>query len=207
MGLIYELAVKLSRFGAYNFFSLQIYGRENLIEEGPALLAMNHQSYLDPPLAAICCDREIHFLARKDLFDTPLLGRVLRNLNVIGLERDGSDMSALKTVIRLLKNGGSTIVFPEGTRTRDGQLAPARPGIGLIVAKSLAPVVPMRIFGAFDAFPRTAKFPRRAPITIVIGEPMHFTKADVDGDPRAVYQGISERVMARIAALKNPRRD
>jgi 1-acyl-sn-glycerol-3-phosphate acyltransferase len=207
MGLIYSLAVNLTRFTACNLFGLQIYGRENLIEEGPALLAMNHQSYLDPPLAAVCCDREIHFLARKNLFDLPILGRLLHHLNVIGLDRDGADMSALKTVIRLLKNGGSTIVFPEGTRTQDGQLGPARPGIGLIIAKSLAPVVPMRVFGAYDAFPRTAKFPRRAPITIVIGEPMHFTKADVAGDPRTVYQALSEKVMARIAALENPRRD
>lgn len=207
MGLVYELCVKLSRFGACNFFGLEIYGRENLIDGGPALLAMNHQSFLDPPLAAVCCDREIHFLARKSLFDIPVLGRLLRHLNVIGLDRDGADMSALKTVIKLLKNGGSTIVFPEGTRTRDGELGPARPGIGLIIAKSLAPVIPMRVFGAFDAFPRTAKFPKRAPITIVIGKPIHFTKADVAGDPRVVYQALSEQVMARIAALENPRQD
>jgi 1-acyl-sn-glycerol-3-phosphate acyltransferase len=123
------------------------------------------------------------------------------------VDRDGTDMSALKTVIRLLRGGGSTIVFPEGTRTHDGAIGPARPGVGLIIAKSLAPVVPMRIFGAFDAFPRTAKFPRLAKITIVIGKPMHFTSTDTKGDPRVVYQELSNQVMARITALENPRRD
>lgn len=207
MGLTYDLCCNLARFAAYNFFGLQVYGRENLISEGPALMAMNHQSYLDPPLAAICSERPIHFLARKSLMEVPILGRLLRYLNVIPLDRDGSDMSALKTVIRLLKSGGSTIIFPEGTRTRDGRMGPARPGIGLIVAKSLAPVIPMRVFGAFDAYPRTAKFPRRAAITVVIGEPLYFTKASVAGNPHVVYQAISEQIMARIAALQNPRRD
>lgn len=205
MGLLYELCVKLSRYAAYNLFGLRIYGREHLIEEGPALLAMNHQSYFDPPLAACCCERQISFLARKSLFDIPVIGKLIRNLNVIGLDRDGTDMSALKTVIRLLKEGGSTIIFPEGTRTRDGHLGVARAGFGLVVAKSLAPVVPMRIFGAYEAYPRTAKIPKRADITIVIGEPMRFTKADTAGDPRMVYQAISDRVMARIASLENPR--
>src|SRR5688572_7384896 len=168
MGLVYHLCVNLTRFVASNFFRLQIHGRENAIEEGPALLAMNHQSFLDPPLAALCCHREIHFLARKTLFDAPVIGSLLPHLNVIGVDRDGADMSALKSVIRIVKSGGSTIIFPEGTRTSDGQLQPARSGVGLVIAKTLAPVVPIRVFGAFDAFPRNTKFPRRRAITLVI---------------------------------------
>jgi 1-acyl-sn-glycerol-3-phosphate acyltransferase len=204
MGLVYNLSVNLTQFVSFNFFRLQIHGRENIIEEGPAILAMNHQSFLDPPLAAICCYREIHFLARKTLFDVPILGGLLRHLNVIGVDREGSDMSALKSVIRLVRSGGCTIIFPEGTRTRDGSLQPARGGVGLVVAKTLAPVVPMRVFGAFDAFPRTSKFPRRAPITIVIGKPLRFAKEDVVGDPREAYQRISDTVMKAIGALKDP---
>ncbi len=190
-----------------NFFSLQVHGRENMIEDGPALLAMNHQSFLDPPFAGICCDREIHYLARKTLFDIPFVGRVLRHMNLVGVDRDGADMTALKNVIRILRAGGCTIVFPEGTRTKDGSLQPASAGVGLIIAKTLAPVVPMRIFGAFEAFPRSAKLPRRVPVTIVIGEPLRFTEAGMAGDPRVVYQRVSDMVMARIAALENPRKD
>jgi 1-acyl-sn-glycerol-3-phosphate acyltransferase len=204
MGLIYHLCVNLTSFLATNYFRLQIHGRENVIEEGPALLAMNHQSFLDPPLAAACCYRELHFLARKSLFQVPFLGRLLRHLNVIGVEREGADMSALKTVIRIVKSGGSTIIFPEGTRTSDGALQPARSGVGLVIAKTLAPVVPLRVFGAFDAFPRTSKFPRRAKIDIVIGKPIRFTRDDLVGDPRTVYQRLADTVMARIAALRIP---
>ena len=82
---------------------------------------------------------------------------------------------------------------------------PAKPGAGFIIAKTLAPVVPMRIFGAFDAFPRGSGFPHQSPVTIVAGEPMHFTSRDVKGDPRTVFQRLSEQVMEKIAALRNPR--
>lgn len=205
MGFTYSAGYQLSKFVSRAFFDLEIYGQDNLIEDGPALLAMNHQSFLDPPFAGICCEREIHYLARKTLFDVPVLGFILRRLNVIGVDREGSDITALKAVIRVLRSGGRTIVFPEGTRSRDGSLLPARAGAGFIVAKTLAPVIPMRVFGAHDAFPRGKKFPRSRPVTIVIGRPLRFTAADTAGDPRQVFQRISDEIMRHIAALRNPR--
>ena len=205
MGLIYRYCWTVAKFTALNFFRLQVYGRENLLEEGSAIIASNHQSFLDPPLVGICMERELHYLARKSLFDIPLLGKLLPHLHVVGVDREGADMSALKSVIRLVKDGGGTIVFPEGTRSHDGELLPAKAGLGLIVAKTLAPVIPVRVFGAFKAFPRGAKFPQRTSVTVVIGKPIYFKKSDVAGDPREVYQRISDQVMAQIAALENPR--
>ena len=205
MGFTYAVSYQFSKFVGQALFDLRIYGQENIIEEGPALLAMNHQSFLDPPFAGISCQRPIHYLARKTLFDIPVVGWILRRINVLGVDREGSDVAALKAVMRILRSGGCTIVFPEGTRTRDGSLQPAKPGAGFIIAKTLAPVVPMRIFGAFEAFPRDAKIPRMTPVTIVAGKPIHFTKADIAGDPRNVFQRLSEQVMEKIAALKNPR--
>ena len=205
MGFTYAACYQLSKFIAHSIFDLRVYGQDNIIEQGPALLAMNHQSFLDPPFAGISCQREIHYLARKTLFDIPVLGSIFRRINLIGLDREGSDVTALKAVIRVLRDGGCTVVFPEGTRSRDGNLQAAKPGAGFIIAKTLAPDVPMRIFGAFDAFPRGTKIPRMTPVTIVAGEPIHFTKADVSGDPRTVFQRLSEHVMEKIAALRNPR--
>ena len=205
MGFTYAACYQFSKFIGHAFLDLRVYGQENIIEQGPALLAMNHQSFLDPPFAGISCQREIHYLARKTLFDIPVLGPILRRINLIGVERDGSDVTALKAVIRVLRSGGCTIVFPEGTRTRYGSLQAAKAGAGFIIAKTLAPVVPMRIFGAFDAYPRGAKIPRMTPVTIVAGQPIHFTKADTAGEPRIVFQRLSEQVMEKIAALKNPR--
>ena len=202
MGVHYQTFYSLSKFIARTLFDFRVIHRERIIEEGPAILAMNHQSYLDPPLAGISCRREIYYLARKTLLQWPVLGRMLPKLNVIPVDQERADMSAIKTIIKLVRAGHCTVIFPEGSRTLDGQLQPAQPGLGMVVAKTLAPVVPMRIFGAREAFPRGGTPRLFHPITLVVGEPMFFTKADLIGEGRELYQSLSERVMKRIAALE-----
>ena len=205
MGACYAFHKTLARLIAKTCFRFKTVHRERIIEEGGALLAMNHESYLDPPLAGISCRREIHYLARKTLLDWPILGPLFPKMNVIPVDQDRADMSALKTVIRLVKAGHCTIVFPEGSRTLDGSFLPALPGIGLVIAKTRCPVVPMRIFGAREAFPRGGRPHFFKPITLVVGEPMHFTDADFTGKGRELYQRLSERVMERIAAIRHER--
>lgn len=203
MGAVYTICYNLSKLIARTAFSFRVVNQERIIEEGGAILAMNHQSYLDPPLAGIACKREIHYLARKTLMNWPILGPLFPKLNVVPVDQERADMSALKAIIRIVKAGECTVIFPEGSRTLDGNLQPAQPGLGLVIAKTLAPVVPMRIFGAYEAFPRGGK-PRIHPITLVVGEPMRFTEADLAGSGRDLYQNLSERVMERIAAIENP---
>ncbi|MEY2599952.1 MAG: 1-acyl-sn-glycerol-3-phosphate acyltransferase, partial [Verrucomicrobiota bacterium] len=157
-----------------------------------------------PPLAGIACDREIYYLARKSLLEWPILGPLFPKMNVVPVEGGGADMSALKTVIRVVKSGQGTVIFPEGTRSRDGRLQPAQSGLGMVVAKTGAPVVPMRIFGAHEAFPPGAKLPRFSQITVVVGEVMRFEAADLAGEAKHVYRRISERVMEAITALELP---
>lgn len=192
----------LTRFVARIFFRFRVIHPERVIQEGPVILAMNHESYLDPPFAGIGCRRAIYFLTRKSLLDVPLIGWVLPKLNVIPVDQDGGDRSALKAIIRILRDDHGTLVFPEGSRTLDGNLQPPQPGIGFVIAKTLAPVVPMRIFGAHRALPRGGGKLRFCPITIVVGEPLRFTAADLEGHGREVYQRLSQRVMDAIAALK-----
>jgi len=171
MNFYYWLGYHFSRLVGRLFFHLRVIHRERMIQSGPVILAMNHQSYLDPPLAGITCDRAIYFLARRTLMEVPLLGWLLPKLNVIPVNQEGIDHSALKALIRVLKSGNGALVFPEGSRTLDGNLQPAEPGLGLVIAKTLAPVVPMRIFGAHEALPRGGGGLHFVPITIVIGEP------------------------------------
>jgi len=200
MNPIYQLGHSLFKFVGSAFFSFRVVYPERMIDEGPAILAMNHQSYLDPPMAGITCERELYTLARDTLFKAPLMGTLLPKINVLPLDPKGGDSSALKQTVRFLKQGYATLIFPEGTRSRDGNLQPAQPGIGLIIAKTLAPVVPMRIFGSYEALPRTGGF-HATPITIVLGEPIYFTKADLAGG-REVYQRLADRVMAAIAKIE-----
>ncbi|HEY5753793.1 MAG TPA: lysophospholipid acyltransferase family protein [Chthoniobacterales bacterium] len=196
----YFIGYWLSRFFFRVFFRLKIVNRKNLLEDGGVIYAANHASYFDPPVIAVSCRKAIFFLARKSLLKWPVLGPIFPKINVIPVDQERADMSALKTVIKLVREGQRTIIFPEGSRTPDGDLQPAQPGIGLVIAKTLAPVVPMRIFGSYEAFPRHAKRVKLAKITVVIGKPIYFTEADVTGG-RDAYQRISERVMREIANL------
>ena len=201
----YRFGYKLSWLLARLLFSFQVVGRDRIPSTGGCILAMNHESYLDPPLAGICCRRPIHFLARKTLLEWPLLGPIFPKVNVVPVDQDRADMSALKTVIKLVRAGECAIVFPEGSRTLDGQMLPALPGLGLVIAKTHAPVVPMRIFGAHEAMPRGGGRFRLVPIRIVIGEPIVFTEAEMEGSGRELYKRLSERVMERIAAIEPPK--
>jgi 1-acyl-sn-glycerol-3-phosphate acyltransferase len=195
---VYTLSKLVSRL----FFRFRVLHRERLIQEGPVLLAMNHQSYFDPPFAGSACNRDIYYLARKSLLKGKFFGWLLPKLNVIPVDQEGGDRSALKALIRILRAGKGALVFPEGSRTIDGTLQPALPGVGFVIAKTLAPVVPMRIFGAHEALPRGGGKLRFHPITIVIGEPIHFSEADLQPAGKDLYQRLSDRVMNAIAALQ-----
>lgn len=201
MNFYYWLGYNLTRLLGRIFFKIRILHRERVIQSGPVILAMNHQSFLDPPLAGIACDRAIYFLARRSLLDSPVLGWLLPKLNVIPVNQEGIDRSALKALIRIIREGNCALVFPEGSRTRDGRLQVAQPGVGLVVAKTLAPVVPLRIFGAFNAWPIGGKIRLFRPITIVVGEPIHFNEVDLSPGEN-LYARLSQRIMDAIAALQ-----
>ena len=204
MNFYYWLGYHLSRLLAKVFFGFRIIHRERVIQTGPDILATNHQSFFDPPLAGNAADRAIYFLAKKSLMDVPILGWLLPRLNVIPVNLERGDRSALKALIRVLSAGDCALVFPEGTRTPDGNLQPAEPGLGLIIAKTRAPVVPMRIFGAYDAWPIGGKMRLGPNITIVVGEAIHFSEADFEGSGKDLYTRLSQRVMDAIAAIKLP---
>ena len=200
---LYWFCYTLSGIIAKTVFSYHAFGRENIIEDGPAIMAANHQSYLDPPLVGITCREELYFLARKTLFEKKLLGPLISRVNALPVDLSRGDLTAVRTIINLLKDGHRTVIFPEGTRSLDGNIQPARPGIGMIIAKTLVPVVPMRIFGSFQAWPKGGKIAPH-PVTVVVGKPIRFTQEDLSGNNRETYQKISERVLAAIVAIRKP---
>lgn len=202
MNFYYWVGYTVSRLLGRIFFRFRIQHRERMIQSGPVILAMNHQSYFDPPLAGNACDRAIYYLARRTLLKVPVLGWLLPRLNVIPVDQEAIDRSALKTLIQVVKAGNGALVFPEGSRTLDGELQPGQPGIGLVMAKTRAPVVPMRIFGAYEALPRAGGKLRFHPITVVVGEPIHFSAAELDAGGKEGYARLSQRVMDAIAALR-----
>jgi 1-acyl-sn-glycerol-3-phosphate acyltransferase len=202
MNFWYWLGYHGSRVLGRIFYRFRILHRERMIQSGPVIVAMNHESFFDPPLAGNACDRPIFYLAKKSLMQVPLLGWLLPKLNVIPVDLEGTDRSAIKALIRVLQSGNGALVFPEGSRTPNGELQPAQPGLGFVIAKTRAPVVPMRIFGAHQAWPIGGKIRLGPHITVVVGEPIRFSDEELAGRGRDLYQQLSQRVMDAIAAIQ-----
>jgi 1-acyl-sn-glycerol-3-phosphate acyltransferase len=208
MKLVYRLTWLFARASFALGHRWRVLNAERVPLTGPVILAANHASYLDPPLVGSGVRRPINYLARESLFRFPGFGWYLRALNVVPVDRDGAGAAGLKGILDRLHDGGAVILFPEGTRTSDGQLQPARAGIGLTVIKSDAPVVPVRVFGTFEAWPRHKKFPRPRRVTVKYGVPMDFKalreEAKTCTKPRLkkIYQEIADQLMAAIAKLE-----
>src|SRR6516162_9672779 len=173
-------AMKPVYFAGWSFFRLfykfyfgwRVYNPERVPLKGPVILAANHASFLDPPLVGSGVKRGINYLARENLFSIPIVGWILQRWQVVPVDREGGGAKGLKAILDRLLDGGAIILFPEGTRTRDGKLQSARSGIGLTVIKSNAAVIPVRVFGTFKAFGRHMKFPRPCRVAVKYGQPM-----------------------------------
>jgi 1-acyl-sn-glycerol-3-phosphate acyltransferase len=208
MNLSYRLGQFVFRAIFATYFRWRVFGAENVPMTGGAILAANHSSFIDPPLIGCGTNRIISMLARESLFRFPPMGAVLRSWGVVPVDRDGGGAKGLKIVLDRLLAGHAIALFPEGTRTRDGQLQPARSGIGLTVIKSTAPVVPVRIWGAFEAFGRHHKLPRPRRVILKYGPPLHFAnlraEAKTCDKPRLkqIYQEVADEIMAAIAKLE-----
>ena len=190
------------------FFLLRIVGKKKIKEswkEGGVLIVANHASYFDPPVVGVSYGKKTAFLARKTLFKKGFFGWLYPKLNAIPVDQDGPDMSSLKRIIKELKNGNPVLIFPEGQRSVDGTILPGEAGVGLVIAKSKAPVLPMRIFGAFEAFPRGAKIPKFfTKITVSVGDMITFDEDQLKTKTRESYQNLSDCVMNAIAKIEKP---
>lgn len=170
--VVYDLFRVLARLVVVWFCRFRVTGRENWPDEGGALICANHQSYLDPPLVGLTCSRRLTYLGRDTLFRHRFLGWLITFLDTIPIDREGGGLAGLKETLRRLKRGDMVLIFPEGTRTRDGQLQSLKPGFCAVARRSKVPLVPVALDGAYDAWPRTSPLPRGGRLAVVIGEPI-----------------------------------
>ncbi len=193
-------------FGLY--FRWRVFNPERVPSAGPVILAANHASFLDPPLVGASLHREICYLARDTLFRFVGIGWLLRRWNAVPVDREGGGAAGLRAILDRLRAGDAIILFPEGTRTRDGKLQPARSGIGLVAIKSDALVVPVRTFGTFEAFGRHIRLPRPRRVAVKYGVPMNLdalrTEARTSSKARLkqIYQQAADAIMAAIGKLE-----
>ena len=189
------------------YFRLEARGLENVPLRGPVIFAANHISYLDPPLMGCVIPRVVNYMARHTLFTVPIFGAVIRKFNAVPVDRD-SGAAGLRAILNKLTDGGAIILFPEGTRSMDGRPLPAKPGVGMTILKSAAPVVPVKLIGSFEALGRHQRFPRPRKIFVCFGpvEPFTAARAEAESCPRprlkALYQEVSDDIMRQVAALE-----
>ena len=180
-------------------FRLRVVGAENCPRRGALIVALNHASFFDPIIAGIAVSRELNFMARDSLFKNRIFGIVLSLVNAFPLKREGADLGAMKLAIDKLSQGKAVLIFPEGTRSKDGKLGATKPGIGLLAASSGASILPCYIKGSMDALPRGAVFPRFRRISVYIGRPLQF---DINVSGRDSYMRIAAEVMKAISELR-----
>jgi 1-acyl-sn-glycerol-3-phosphate acyltransferase len=204
MKVLYGFAYILLNIIFRAFFRLKVYGTTNL-PKGPAILAANHQSYIDATAVGASMPEEIFYLAREDVFRLRPFRWLGRKVNCIMIERRRADRSALKEALRKLAEGWKLLVFPEGTRSPDGSLQLPERGISLLAHKSGVAVVPTYVSGTHRVLPRGRTMVHFHPISVSFGKPFRFEEFLPQHGTHAAYEAFSLRVMDAIARLKRDR--
>ncbi len=208
MNLSYLVAWTSFRALCRFYFRARIYHRDRVPLNGPVILASNHVSFIDPPFIGSSLPRQLCYLARESLFRHPMSGMILRSWNSIPVDRDGGGGKGLRAIFDRLLAGNAILIFPEGTRSHDGQIQTARAGIGLVILKSTAPVVPVRLFGMFEAYGRHLTIPRPKTAAVKFGRPMDFTALRAEAKTctkerlKQLYQVAADELMRGIGRLE-----
>jgi len=182
-------------------FRLEVRGVENLPKNGGFIIVSNHVSHLDPPVIASTTMRRVNFLGKMELFKNRWFGEFLRKVHCIPLNRDGIDKTALRIAFKVLNDGGVLGVFPEGTRSLDGKLGPAKGGVSIFAFGTNVPVVPAFISGSALALPPGAHIMRTKKIVVRIGKPFYPPKDFKKEDRKKVYQDFTDKAMQEISKL------
>lgn len=163
-------------------FGLRTEGQHYLDVEGGGMLLSTHQSMLDPVLVGMIANRRLNYLARKTLFKNSFFGFMIGMLDAIEIDRERGGLAGLREMLKRLQQGELVLMFPEGTRTSDGEIAPLKPGFIPVARRSQVPMMPIAIVGAYDCLPKGTKLPTRQPIAVVFGESI----------PASVYMPMSD---------------
>jgi 1-acyl-sn-glycerol-3-phosphate acyltransferase len=174
-------------------YRVRYVGRRNIPAVGGVLAVCNHQSHLDPPFVGAGCHRRMNYLARNTLFGFAPFAWLIHSVDAIPIDREGLGLSGIKESLRRLKRGEMVLIFPEGTRSADGEIAAFRPGFTALAVRSGASILPIAIDGAYQAWPRHRKFPGLGKVRVCYGEPI--PAAEIAGrDEREIIAEVERRV-------------
>jgi 1-acyl-sn-glycerol-3-phosphate acyltransferase len=182
-------------------FGVRHTGTHNIPSEGGVLVVSNHQSHFDPPLVGLGCPRRMNYLARDTLFEFAPLRWVIQSLDAIPIYRDGLGLDGIKAALRRLKHDELVLIFPEGRRCDDGEIASFRPGFTTLAKRTRSAILPVAIDGAFAAWPRLRRFPRPATIHVRYGPPL-LPEQVARYDERELLLEVERRVRQCQAELR-----
>jgi 1-acyl-sn-glycerol-3-phosphate acyltransferase len=172
--MLYRISQFIGKLILTLYFRIRVEDRENIPKEGAHIVVANHTSFLDPFIIGTIVPRVIHYLTYAYFYNLPVCHWYCKRVHCIPLKKDGKDISALKNALRLLREGELLGIFPEGVRSATGQLGQGEPGVALIALKANVPILPIGIRGAYESFPKGAKFPKPGTITVTIGKPFRL---------------------------------
>ena len=166
------------------FYHVHVYGTEHIYQKG-AIIAPNHNSFLDPPLIGITWPQKTHYLARATLFKNFFVRKLLLSLKAFPVHGSGQDINSLKIVAQLLKQDKKVVIFPEGVRSLDGSIQNIKTGVSMLAFRTGCPIIPVYIHGTFETWSRHRKWPKiGSTLACVYGEPIfpetysHLNKKD-----------------------------
>lgn len=194
--MFYKIFKVLCRFWYGLILRTRVIGAENIPADGAFILAANHVSNWDPPFLGTFIDREVCYMGKEELFANPVMAWVCRSLHVFPVKRGAADKTAIKTAVKILRDGKCFGIFPEGTRSKTGKLGKAEAGVSLIAAMTKAPVIPAAIINTEKIFSGEKFLPRLA---VVYGTPIKFTGSTKD---KAALDAFAQEIMNNIARLK-----
>ena len=204
MRLYYRILRYLAQMLYILYFRGRIFGLKNVPSEGGVLLACNHQSFFDPVSSTLALYREGNYMARDTLFLNPLFKRLIESLNAFPVKRGASDVGAVKEIMRRLKDQKIVVVFPEATRTRDGEIGSVNANSLSIAKKTGVAIVPTVIDGAFEAWPRTQPLPSPASMHVTYCQPITVEQVR-DWPLEQIAQTVNERLRSALAQSRNRR--
>lgn len=196
----YRVAQGVLRSSFRALQGLQVEGLENVPATGGRLIVSNHCSWLDPPvLGCSLRHRQLHFMAKKELFDYPVLGKVIQALGAFPVERGRADRRSLRLALDLLGQGRIVCLFPEGTRNDGSGMGPWHVGLAMLAHHAQVPVIPAALVGTRNLLEDRAQKPVRRPIQVRFGPALHFDQ--LEGTSRQRLQKIQEQSFAAVNRL------
>lgn len=175
-------------------FRWQVIGREHIPKEGPVILCANHISLWDPPLLGSGIERQVNFMAKEELFRIPGLNFLLVKFGAFPVKRGAGDRAAIRATLKLLEEGKIFGIFPEGTRSKTGEVGEGMPGVAMFALKSEAAVIPVAIIGPYRMF---------RPIKIVYGKPIDLAQLRETKTGSDTLKATSDLIMAHIKELRS----